>query len=150
MAGTSRRGLRSSLEDKVAEQLDEAGVDYGYESITLSFVQPEKARRYTPDFILRPKADARLRRRVGKGQGGRDRNGKDNRIYIEVKGKFDSADRQKMKLVKQQYPDLDIRFVFGRAHNKISKRSKTTYAMWADRNGFPWADKGVVPSEWIS
>jgi hypothetical protein len=53
-----------------------------------------------------------------------------------------------MKLVKEQHPLFDIRFVFQRSQNKISKNSKTTYAMWAELNGFPWAE-GLIPPEWL-
>ena len=41
-----------------------------------------------------------------------------------------------MKAVKAANPDLDIRIIFQSPHNKINKRSKTTYSMWAEKNGF--------------
>ena len=53
-----------------------------------------------------------------------------------------------MALIKQQYPDLDIRFVFLNAQNKIYRGSKTTYAMWATKHGFRWAEK-AIPEEWL-
>jgi hypothetical protein len=69
-------------------------------------------------------------------------------IYIEFKGVLDRATRKKMKLIKKQHPALDIRLVFEKASNKICKGSKTTYGMWADQWGFPWADN-VLPKEWL-
>ena len=36
----------------------------------------------------------------------------DNGIIIETKGAFNSADRKKHKLIKEQHPELDIRFMF--------------------------------------
>ena len=48
-----------------------------------------KPRTYTPDFYI-----------------------PETNIYIEAKGHLDKGDRVKMLLVKEQYPDLDIRFVF--------------------------------------
>lgn len=54
-----------------------------------------------------------------------------------------------MILVKTQYPALDIRFIFSNANAKIAKGSKTTYAMWAAKNGFPYAHK-VAPIEWLT
>lgn len=122
------RALRSTFEDKISEQLTEAGVDFEYEPEVLCYEQPSVTRKYTPDFVIRT--------RTGKT------------LHIETKGHFTTADRKKMKLVKASHPELDIRMVFGRAQNKISKRSKTTYAMWSDRYGFPWAD-GEVPEEWL-
>jgi len=53
-----------------------------------------------------------------------------------------------MRLIKEQYPKLDIRFVFSRSKTKINKGSNTTYGMWADKYGFPYADK-LIPKEWL-
>jgi hypothetical protein len=99
-----------------------------YEAEYINYVLNE-TRRYLPDFILKTK--------------------RGKKIFIEGKGKFTSIDRKKMQLVKAQYPDYDIRFVFYRAKAKIRKGSQTTHAMWAEKNGFPWADK-AIPKEWIS
>lgn len=71
-----------------------------------------------------------------------------NGIVVEVKGWFKPADRTKHLLLKRQHPDLDVRFLFQRASNKLSKTSKTTYAQWCARHGFQWAE-GVVPQDWI-
>jgi len=68
------------------------------------------------------------------------------RIFIESKGWLRPEDKKKMKLVKQQYPDLDIRLLFQK--NNRFPRSKTTYGMWADKLGYKWA-VGEVPKEWI-
>ena len=43
-----------------------------------------------------------------------------------------------MALVKQQHKDLDIRFVFMNARNKIYKGSRTTYADWCNKHDFRW------------
>jgi hypothetical protein len=53
-----------------------------------------------------------------------------------------------MLKVKEHNPDADIRFVFERSTTKLRKNSKTTYAMWAERHGFQYADL-VVPREWL-
>ena len=58
-------------------------------------------------------------------------------------------DRQKHVWVKDQHPDLDIRFVFSNAKAKLRKGSPTTYADWASNNGFLWAHK-TVPNEWLT
>ena len=62
---------------------------------------------------------------------------------------FRSEDRRKMRLVKEQNPELDIRFVFTRSSSKINKGSKTTYADWCSRYGFKYADK-LIPEEWLN
>lgn len=116
-------GFRSGLEDRNAKHLLTLGQRVVFEEHTLEYTQPGRLRRYTPDFIL------------------------DNGIVVETKGRFITADRQKHILIKEAYPDLDLRFVFSNPHQTISKQSKTTYAAWCEHKGFLWADK-VVPVEW--
>ena len=84
-----------------------------------------KIRNYTPDFIL------------------------ENGIIIEAKGWFRADDRTKMLLVNEQWPQLDIRLLFEKADNTLSKRSKTTYKEWAEKHGFIWAE-GLIPLSWIN
>jgi hypothetical protein len=116
--------FRSGLEVRLADQLDRLGVAYEYETLVVRYIRPEKAHRYTPDFIL------------------------PNGIIIEAKGRFLTKDRQKHLLVKEQNPDLDIRFVFSNPNARISKTSKTTYAMWCEKHGYKY-DKQNIPSKWI-
>lgn len=71
-----------------------------------------------------------------------------NGIFIEAKGRFTAMDRRKHLQVRRFHPTLDIRFVFYRATEKLTKRSKTTYADWCDKHGFKWAAK-EVPMAWI-
>jgi hypothetical protein len=120
-----KHGFRSGLEEQIATKLRTLSVEYEYEKRKLNYVKPQKAHTYTPDFYLPNK-----------------------NIYIETKGYFTTADRQKMKLIKEQHPELDIRFVFSNSKNRISKKSKTTYGMWAEKYGFPYADK-TIPKEWL-
>lgn len=117
-------GYRSGLEDKVAQELLEAGVDFEYEKHVIKYTKPQKPARYTPDFVL------------------------PNGIIVETKGRFLTPDRQKMIQIKLQHPDLDIRFVFSRSKDTIGKKSKTTYAMWCEKHGFPYADRSI-PEAWL-
>jgi hypothetical protein len=118
------KGFRSGLEGKVAKQLEVLGVKVEYETTKVKYVIPESLHTYTPDFVL------------------------PNGIVVETKGRFVVADRKKHLLIKQQHPDLDIRFVFQNPKNKITKGSKTTYADWCIKNGFQYADKRI-PDEWL-
>lgn len=72
-----------------------------------------------------------------------------NSIIIELKGQFDTADRQKHLMVQAQHPHLDIRFVFSNSRQRISKKSQTTYAQWCETHGFKYADK-LVPPAWLA
>lgn len=69
-------------------------------------------------------------------------------VIIELKGYFPAADRAKMRAVKAAHPDRDIRIVFQNPNAKLTKKSKTTYAQWAVKHGFPWSN-GVVPASWL-
>lgn len=51
--------------------------------------------------------------------------------------------------VKEQHPELDIRFVFSNSKTKISKKSKTSYGMWCEKHGFPYSNK-LIPKDWIN
>ncbi len=117
-------GFRSGLEERIAQELLEQGVQFEYETKVIEYDKPAKRAKYTPDFIL------------------------SNGIIIETKGRFLTADRQKHLLIKSQMPELDIRFVFSNSNTKISKKSQTTYAMWCERNGFKYSD-GFIPKEWL-
>ena len=122
-ADMKRLRFRSRFELHLAKGLADNKVKFEYES--KKFLYIPKPRTYTPDFYL-----------IESG------------IYIEAKGHLDKADRVKMALVKQQHKDLDIRFVFMNARNKIYKGSKTTYADWCNKHDFRWAEKSI-PMEWF-
>jgi len=118
-------GYRSGLEEVIHAQLKAKGVDAQYEAVKIEYLKPQKASKYTPDFIL------------------------PNGIIVETKGRFVTADRQKHLLIQAQHPDKDIRFVFSNSRSRISKQSKTTYGMWCEKYGFIYADK-VVPDSWLT
>ena len=128
--GTTRQqaikhGWRSGLEERVAKELNEAGVGYEYESVKVKY-DVHETRTYTPDFILK------------KGY-----------VIVETKGRFTTADRKKHLLIKRQHPKLDIRFVFQNSRAKLYKGAKSTYADWCDKHGFMYADKSI-PEEWLN
>jgi hypothetical protein len=60
-----------------------------------------------------------------------------------------TADRQKHLMVKEQHPELDIRFVFSNSKSKLSKISQTTYGDWCIKHGFKYADKDI-PMSWLN
>ena len=116
-------GYRSGLEGKVSDQLKEAGVDFEYESFKIEY-EVHETRKYTPDFRL------------------------PNDIIVETKGRFVAADRKKHLLIKEQHPELDIRFVFSNSKAKLNKGAKSTYADWCDKHGFLYSDKWI-PESWL-
>lgn len=119
-----KHGFRSGLEVINASRLDQLGREYAYESKFIPFMQPPQSRTYTPDFLL------------------------PNGIIVETKGRFITSDRQKMRWIKEQYPDLDVRFVFSNPNTPINKGSTTSYGKWAASHGFLFAAK-LIPLDWL-
>lgn len=113
---------RSGLEERLAHELRLQGVPFAFEEVVVPYVK--RPATYTVDFHL-----------------------KANGILIESKGWFIPEDRTKHLLVKQQHPDLDIRFVFARATSPLRAGSRTTYASWCDKHGFKWAQSSI-PLSW--
>lgn len=117
-------GFRSGLEEKNAKLLESMKVPVVFEAVKVKYIIPMTEHTYSPDFEL------------------------PNGILIETKGKFEPKDRAKHLYLKICQPDLDIRFVFQKPYDPITKGSKTTHAMWADKYNFKWA-AAVIPRAWI-
>lgn len=118
---TLTAGMDSKSEERVAAHLEGLGIEILREPVRVPFVE---SRHYLPDFQL------------------------PNGIYIEVKGLFLPEDRTKHLLVREQNPDLDVRFVFDNSKKTLSPSSKTSYAAWCEKKGFLYADK-YVPESWV-
>ncbi len=112
--------MRNAFERNIAANLKRRKVSFEYETMKIPYTI---SHTYTPDYIL--------------GNG----------VIIEAKGRFYRDTAAKMLMVKKQHPTLDIRFIFYRAHDRIPGR-KTTYAEWAEKNGFPWCE-GEIPEDWV-
>lgn len=122
-----RLGYRSGLEKKISDQIVNAGIELLYETDKIHYIIPSRQAKYTPDFKL-PKP------------GGF--------FFVETKGIWTVQDRAKHILVKQQCPDIDIRFVFSNQNARLYKGSPTTYAMYCDKHGFRYAAK-LIPEDWL-
>jgi hypothetical protein len=72
-----------------------------------------------------------------------------NKLFIETKGRWVKTDRLKFDRIFEQYPQIDIRFVFQNPNAKLYKGSKTTYAQYCDKKGWAWAKK-EIPKEWLN
>ena len=132
-------GRRSKFEDKIAEELDDNGVDYEYEPIQLEYHEPLRKNLaecgdcgstnllrtgwYTPDFVFA------------------------TGLILETKGRFTAADRRKMLAVIDAHPDERIVMLFMR-DNKIHKNSTTHYSDWCMQNNIEYA-VGHPLKEWM-
>lgn len=114
--------FKSGFERTLAAQLAASGVDWKYEDREVPYVLKGT---YHPDFRLVV-----------------------NDVLIEAKGLLDQASKRKMIAVKEQHPELDIRFVFMDADKKVPG-TKQTHGQWATRNGFVWANR-EIPKEWLA
>jgi len=117
-------GFKSGLEETISQQIESQGIKVEYETEKVPYIIPASNHTYSPDFKL------------------------PNGIRVETKGRFVAADRKKHLLVKEQNPNMDIRFVFSNSKNKITKKSKTTYGDWCEKNGYKYSDK-IIPNEWF-
>ena len=122
------RGHRSQLESTVEDGLQQQGLICNYEKE--SFVYYRKG-RYTPDFTV----DC------------------EHPFHIEVKGYWFPDDRGRLKAVVLNNPDIRLLIAFQRPFMKITKKSKTTYAAWAEKLGLCWSTIPIPPdilSQWVN
>lgn len=120
-----RPKFRSKFEKAIYEHAQEHQRPIEYEP-TCPAVHYTAPARYIPDFRL------------------------PNGILVESKGYLSARDRRKMLLVNRANPELDIRFVFQRANNRLTKsHNSMTYWQWAEKHGFKW-DEGTIPEEWFN
>lgn len=108
--------VRSVLEAKVIEDLLARGVPFQYEAVTVPY--RGGAAHYTPDLHLGPPASTG--------------------VFVEIKGRLTPQDQDKHLKVREEHPDMDVRFVFGALGDG---------PRWAERHGFEW-NIGTVPLEW--
>ena len=110
----SEKKRRSKLEIKFEEILKDFEVEYDYEVTKIPYTIPESKHTYTVDWTLL------------------------NGMLLETKGYLsDHQERYKYVLLKQQHPDLDLRFVFDNP-NKLCGGTKMTHSKWAEKYGFKW------------
>lgn len=120
---------KSKFEQNFAKSLKDKGIKFEYEPLVVDFTQPEKKRKYIPDFRVRTKEGV---------------------FIVETKGKLTIEDRKKLVWVTEQNPKLKLIIVFMNAKNKLRKNSPTTYGEWATKNGFEWYDyNDGLPKTWI-
>ena len=120
--------MKQTFEQKVMSNLTAKGVEFEFEPHSLSY---NVTRDYIPDLLI-------------------------GDMYVEIKGYFRQDAQRKMRAVKKQHPEKDIRFLFQRANATIQgakKRkdgTKMTCADWAERYGFKYAEGEEIPDKWIN
>ena len=123
-----RLTLKQTFEQKVMAHLNEKGVKFEFEPHSITY---SVTRDYIPDLLI-------------------------GDVYIEIKGYFRQDAQRKMKAVKKQHPNKDIRFLFQKGDSTIQgakKRkdgTKMTCKEWAERYGFKYAEGEEIPDQWIN
>ena len=113
--------FRSKFEQEIAENLESRNVTFGYETKKINYVLEC---RYTPDFIL------------------------PNGVIIEAKGRLSARDARKHRAIKNQHPELDIRFVFMNINTRV-EGSRFTHQQWCERYKFEYSER-IIPKEWLN
>jgi hypothetical protein len=119
---------RSKLEQDFEKILQDLNINYTYESTIISYIIPESSHKYKVDWSF------------------------DKPIFIETKGWLSSSiERKKYELIKKQYPNLDLRFIFANP-NKYCGGTKYSHATWAKKQGFKYCSINDYETikEWLS
>ena len=114
---------RSGLEEQVATLLSDLDISFDYECQKVPYTIEHT---YCPDFTL------------------------PNGVILETKGLWEPDDRRKMLAVMKDNPGIDIRMVFQSPYQKISKKSKTTYAQWCEKHDIKWCKFTDIPLSWLT
>jgi hypothetical protein len=132
-------GYKSGLEKTNGKILTDKKVNFLYEPKEgkIDWIEPASRHKYNPDFW------------IPKENGGW--------IIVETKGIWDYDDRFKHLCIKEEYPALDIRFVFTRSLTKTSKGARQTYQDICEGRGrgifkgltWQYADK-KIPLAWLN
>lgn len=131
-------GYASGLERAVCMDLKKRRVKFEYEPDRLKYPRrvpgakceacsgpASRVSVYTPDIKLRKDGS-----------------------YIEVKGRFTSANRQRMADFKKGRPDVQVRILFA-ADNWCTKTKRQRYTDWAKAHGYVCAVGKSVPDQWL-
>lgn len=119
---------RSKLEQSIATLLTRYGISFEYEPEVMEFDYPVKGGRC---------GDCKSHRVVKKRTYLPDFRLSDGTI-VEGKGILTQEERGKFLVLKKQYPDVRIAFVFG-FNNKIRKDKPERYSDWCIQHGFDFA-----------
>lgn len=105
---------RSKLEADAIKILQKHQVSFEYEpkDKKLKYTRPESLHTYLPDILI-------------------------GKTILETKGRFTIQDRQKMILLKEQFPEFNFVMVFQK-DQPIRKGSKTLYSEWCKKNKINW------------
>lgn len=163
MAGGRRplgiaKGFRSGLEDTLSAQQRALGLPVRYETLKLPYEQPATSHEYTPDFLLGsriiveskgyfPTEDRNKMLLVRKHNPGYDI----RFVFTNSRTFMQAGDRKAysewlLHVHKRKAGNAQLFDVW--RSTKKTPRAVVTYAEWAVKHGFPFADK-EIPLPWF-
>lgn len=154
-----RLGFRSGFEQHADEQLKATGLVYEFEGEFNKFhyYKPVVNGRLVDEFTfeeLKIPKGAKIKKRSTYTCDFRIVRADGTVLFVETKGQFHSSDRTKHKLVRDQNPGADIRFIFSSdGILRKNKKGRYRYSDWARDEGFEFhiykkGDKFVIPKDW--
>lgn len=120
---------RSWFEVDIAIDALERGIVFEYEKGHIVWIEPEKVRKYKPDYFVTK------------------RNG--DLMLVEAKGRWTAEDRKKICFVTEQNPDLDLRMLFERDNTLSKAKRSQKYSDWCTKKGIKFAIGRSIPEEWL-
>jgi len=137
--------LKSKLEKTFAAWMKNLKIAFLYEPVKIPYTL---RKNYTPDWVISKKG----KRKVDEVLTVADLSDK---IIIETKGVLDAGQREKFKAIKEQHPDLDIRFVCSRDNYITKKKNKKReggmrYSDWCEKYGFGYHIGAEPPRKWFN
>jgi hypothetical protein len=121
---------RSWFEVDIALDALEMEYVFGYELQHIIWKEPEKLRKYKPDYWFQKK-DGSL-------------------LVVEAKGRWTAQDRKKICYVTEQHPNLDLRMLFERDNTLSKSPNSKHYTEWCDKKGIRYAVGRKIPEEWLN
>jgi hypothetical protein len=127
---SARGKFRSKLENDIFTHLKAIGLKFGYETEKVKFVQPEKHRTYTPDIVI-----------------------EEGKRFVEIKGKLAYEDQCKHLWIKEQHPNIEIKFIFGTDvvihKGRKGANGKYRHSDWCEQHGFEYFIGRNPPKEFF-
>src|SRR5436190_7029289 len=111
--------LRNSFEKSINQFLIEKKINFEYEAEKLPYVLHAT---YLPDFTIRRVLQA-------------------TPLRIELKGYLRREDKRKLRAIKAQHPEIDLRILFYNDRRKQDLR-------WATKHRIPYAISNI-PEDWL-
>lgn len=133
------KGKRSGFESKVCADLDRRGIHYQYEPDRLKYWRVVKGATCSSCQSVTVTKPATYMPDLKFGNG----------TYCEIKGRFTSENRTRMRDFKIACPMTTVRLLF-QMDNWTTSKKKVRYSDWCKKHGYEYSVGNTVPRAWVS